>query len=427
MSQQSLDLRKSAHIVRRRKFLVGAIAAAGLVAGVGYATIHSPLTTSDALIVLPQGSPSVATQVVIINSDVVLVNALNKIHPAMTIETLQNAVEAKSLTPNVISVAAQAKSSTQAAAIANAVANSYIGYVGSATSPFGHVGARMLESATSTSTGGGAVKRYATDGIAGIILGVLVGAVLSLVLDRNDKRLRQRDDIANSIGVPVLASVPVGHPADAAGWTKLMTDYRPGITYAWRLRKALEQLGAFGAAGRPISVTVLSISADPGALALGPQLAVFAASQGVSTILVIGPQQETNTSAALATACAVPAVQWANRPANFLATVSEEIRPDSRYGAALTVVVTVVDSRDPQMHQTMRTDATVLGVSAGRSSAEQLARVAMAAASDHRGITGILVADPDSTDRTTGRIPHFVRSAQRRLPTRAEIPTESRR
>ena len=43
----------------------------------------------------------------------------------------------------------------------------------------------------------------------------------------------------------------------------------------------------------------------------------------------------------------------------------------------------------------MRTTATVLGVSAGAATAEQLARVAVVAAADGREITGILVADPD--------------------------------
>ena len=40
------------------------------------------------------------------------------------------------------------------------------------------------------------------------------------------------------------------------------------------------------------SLAVLSLSSDPGPLALGPQLAVFAASLGIPTTLVIGPQQD---------------------------------------------------------------------------------------------------------------------------------------
>jgi hypothetical protein len=57
------------------------------------------------------------------------------------------------------------------------------------------------------------------------------------------------------------------------------------------------------------------------------------------------------------------------------------------------------------MTGTMGTNATVLGVSAGAATAEQLARSATSAAADGREVAGILVADPEPTDRTTGRIP----------------------
>jgi len=66
----------------------------------------------------------------------------------------------------------------------------------------------------------------------------------------------------------------------------------------------------------------------------------------------------------------------------------------------------------------MRTTSTVLGVSAGAATADELARVAISAADDGRAIAGILVADPDPADRTTGRMPQLARPGQRRTPTR---------
>ena len=86
-------------------------------------------------------------------------------------------------------------------------------------------------------------------------------------------------------------------------------------------------------------------------------------------------------------------------------------------GAAFTVVVVVVDGRDPQVPSTVRTNATLLGVSAGGVTAEELALAATAAAEDGRDIDGILVANPDPDDQTTGRIPRLAR-VQRSLPTR---------
>jgi hypothetical protein len=91
-----------------------------------------------------------------------------------------------------------------------------------------------------------------------------------------------------------------------------------------------------------------------------------------------------------------------------------ELQPD----AALTVVVAVVDSGGPQMPKTLRTATTLLGVSAGVATADQLARLAASAAADGREITGILVADPDSADATTGRLPQLGPQKQHSIPTR---------
>jgi len=91
---------------------------------------------------------------------------------------------------------------------------------------------------------------------------------------------------------------------------------------------------------------------------------------------------------------------------------------DKQPDAPLTIVVTVVDPENPRMADTMATTATVLGVSAGAATAEQLARVAASAAGDGRQITGILVADPYPADRTTGRLPELAPPNHRRRPTR---------
>jgi hypothetical protein len=52
----------------------------------------------------------------------------------------------------------------------------------------------------------------------------------------------------------------------------------------------------------------------------------------------------------------------------------------------------------------------------------------VSADADGREIAGILVADPESTDLTMGRIPQLARPTRRRLPTRVEsMTTEMRR
>jgi hypothetical protein len=271
----------------------------------------------------------------------------------------------------------------------------------------------------------------------------VIGIIVALAARRNDRTLRERDQIANSIGVPVLASLPAEHPSDPPGWAKLLDGYQPDIVDAWHLRKALQYLGVSGlnpadgnghghgnviGIGGAASLTVISLSSDQAALALGPQLAVFAASLDIPTTLVIGPQGDVNAAAALRTACAAPPAASSRRPGKLRVTVAEDGEFDGRPRGRLTIVVTVLDSTTPKMPDTMRTAAAVLAVSAGGATAEQLARAAVCAAADGRDVVGILVADPEKTDRSTGRIPRLVQPARRKMPTRLSgFTTEIRR
>ena len=87
------------------------------------------------------------------------------------------------------------------------------------------------------------------------------------------------------------------------------------------------------------------------------------------------------------------------------------------------MVVAVADGQTPQVTGLIRTTATVLAVSAGVVTARQLARVAASAAADGRRLAGILVADPDPGDHTTGRVPQLARLTQRKMPVRVNGPS----
>jgi capsular polysaccharide biosynthesis protein len=452
MSEQALNLRRSVQIVRRHKILVGIVTAAGLLAGGAYAVLEPPPLTSTTLVALPAAiqaavSPAaaaapatttgadsyMATQVVIATSDPVLSPALSHVSPATSLLGLRRKIQVTSPTVGILSISAKGRTAAQAEATANAVADSYVAYVGSKSSLVGSVPAHVLNVAT-TATGTSRAEYLVIFCLLGALGGALIGVIVVLAFSRTDRRLRGRDEIANSIGLPVLASLPVGHPADAPGWTKLLEDYEPGPMNAWRLRNALKELGLVGANGSNgngsggSSLAVLSLSSDPGAFALGPQLAVCAASLGISTALVIGPQQDTDATATLRTACAVPPSASSKRPSHLRVTVSDGGPAGRPPAAALTIVVAVVDGKTPQVADTMRTTATVLGVSAGAATAEQLARAALSAAAADRDIAGILVADPEPTDHTTGRIPQHAQPAKRRPSMRHNgMTTEIRR
>jgi capsular polysaccharide biosynthesis protein len=429
MSQQALDLRRSTQTVRRHRVLVGIVAALGLLVGAAYLILSPPQLSSTALVILPNSAPSVQTEVVIAESQPVLSAAVARISPPVSVAELSREIHVKSVTSYIISFSARGKTAADAEATANAVANSYVAYVGLKYSLVGHVVAHMLQPATAAA-GRTLPLALLSTALVGALIGALIGVIVALVIGRSDRRLWERGDIANSIGVPVLASVPVGRPSDAAGWTRLLEDYKPGAVDAWQLRTALRQLGITGTTtdtGEGVSVAVLSLSSDPKALALGPQLALFAASQGIDTVLALSSKQDPNVTAALRTACAVPPSRPSRRPDFLRIAVSDDEGLDGRPDPTLMIAIVVIDADKPEIARAVRTTATVLGVSAAAATTEQLARVAVVAAADGREITGFLVADPESADRSSGRIPRPPQPARHRQPRSMGIATEIRR
>jgi len=186
MSKPASDLRRSVWVIRRYGILVVITAAVGLLAGSAAAAFSPVMVTSTALVVLPQAGqdgtaaaqgepdPFSATQEVIAGSDQVLSGALPDVRPAMPLAELRRHIQVGSPTPYVISVAAKGKAARDAEATANAVARSYIQYVGSASSPDGRVPARMLGPAT-RATGMAPLMRLLDGAMLGMVAGALTG------------------------------------------------------------------------------------------------------------------------------------------------------------------------------------------------------------------------------------------------------------
>jgi capsular polysaccharide biosynthesis protein len=417
MNREPLDLRRSLQILRRRLITVGIAAALGAVAGAAYTVLSPPMHAGTALVVLPSTASNAGAQVLIAESNPVLEAALPGIKPAMSLLALNNGIQVTAVTTNLVSITAQAGTAAQAEEMANALADSYVAYADSPQAPNGQAPAKVLQYATNA-TETRLPVRLITTAFLGALLGALIGAIVALATGRYDRRLRERDLMADAIGVPVLASVSVRHPTGTARWSRLLDDYEPSAADAFRLRNALNELGLAeimsADSGAGSSLSVLSFSFDERALALGPQLAAFTASLGIRTALVIGPQPDTKAAAALRAATS-PSSRRSGQ-LQVISTDSDNL--DQPPDAALTVVVAVVDGRTPQLADLMRTDAMVLGVSAGAATAEQLARIAASAAADDRRVAGILVADPDPADPTTGRLPQLARPTQTNMPTR---------
>lgn len=424
MIQEPLDFKRAVRVIARHKIVVAVAAVLGVVGGAASVILRPPMPTSQAFVLLqPVVRGGLGTQVVIARSDAVLRGALRDLREPTSLRDLQTETDARIRTNTIIAFIARRRTAAAAVDTANALARSYVEYVGRPGNlPDGTVEARIMQPAA-TATAPKQVPRLVGMGLLGALVAATLAGLGVLGVGRRDRRLRQRDEIADSIGVPVLASTGAARVADAAGWRRLLNEYEPGAADAWRMRKVLQHLGlsesvstnAHGQNPR-LTVTVVSMSVDRKALALGPQLAVFAASRGIPTALVVGPQQDVTATATLRAACAAPLAHATGRLRLVVCDDAAGFQPPDD---VLTVVVAIVDRDAPHLIHVSPSAAVAIAVSAGMATADQLAQVAASAAIGGHDIVGILVADPDPADTTTGRLPQVDRPTYDRRPTLA--------
>lgn len=253
---------------------------------------------------------------------------------------------------------------------------------------------------------------------SGAVAATIVVAVILLALALRDNRVRLRDEIADAVGSPVLAAVQSRPQRSVASWSTLLETYEATPVELWAFRRILRSLAPtdrrdeFRTAGKfdhPKSLTVVSLSGDGRGLAVGPQLAAFAASLGITTRLATGAGDE--RAAALWAACAAQH-EAPLRPCLYLGDL-----PDGQ-AIELTITLVVADRRHPNLREAPASMVTILSVASAAATAQELARLAVAVDDTGRRIDGIVVADPDQTDRTSGRHTMDERSRQATLPTR---------
>jgi hypothetical protein len=412
MSGQALDLVRSAQIVWRLRGLVAAFLALGFLGGAVYTAVSPAVYQADAFVAISQ-SVSIAKQEALVNSPLVLAPALNGVDRGVPLTTLRSRVFAKTADVGLIMVVAEAGTASQAISTANVVARSYVAVTTAANAPAsGSVVPVQLFRLATGASGTSLRWRLLYAAGTGVLAGALLGLSVAVAVGRGNRWLRERDEFADSIGVPVMASVRVSHPARRAGWTKLLGAYQPGAADAWRLGNVLRELDSSGDGS---SVAVLSLVQDRKALALGPQLAAFAAKQGIPVILVVDSRHGGKVTKALRAACATGAgPAGPGRPAVAVINPDDDRLP----AGGLVIAAVVVDGNAPRVAATIRATTTILGATSGAVTARQLTRVAASAAGDGRDVTGILVADPDPDDPTTGRLPQLARLGSRPMPTR---------
>lgn len=505
MSEQVLDVRSVASLLRRRMRLVLLLVLLG--AGVGALVIllgRPPAYHSSSQVLLPhspandgqQGGRDSATEVRIASSEVVLRPAGRAVDPELDLDQMEKLVQVSAPTEDVIRIVAQGPTAARAEALARAVAEAEVRYQSEAASTLSVAEKAALdargrtlqesleavngeiestqdrlsseapgsarhqadltalaqltaqqgdlslqidsleERAATRQAGGQAMvieaaspaKRtepvlwFAIATATGAFTAFALTAIVLVGMARRDRRLRTRDEIADSLGSAVIGSVHAHPQRSAAGWTALMEGYEPSVTDRWSLRQVLHHVGlgeltvhtGGGRSARSTSrtLTLVTLSDDPRALAVGPQLASHAASLGIRTRLVT--DQGHDSAASLWSATASLRRESEVRPGLWV----DHRRPRGKNLLDLTLRLIVVDQRHPEIVKRVANGVTLLAISSGAATPDDLARTAVAAYESGAPISGVIVADPDPLDPTTGRLLLQQRTEQGPLPAR---------
>lgn len=232
--------------------------------------------------------------------------------------------------------------------------------------------------------------------VAGAMAGLLVGSLVIFLRSRRDRRLRYRDELAAAIGLPVLASIDCACAGSVKDWRRLLEGYQPTPVDSWNFRRLLHRLVP-SEGDRGAQLNLIAFASDTPALAVSVQFARCAAELGIETQLVPGAH---STLASLRAACAL--LGPAGSPDGAFEIEGENSDEDFSE-ARLTLVVAAVEERQPIV--SVSGGASLLAVSAGYSTGEALARVALAATDSGHSLVGIVVVNPDPTDSTAGVVP----------------------
>ncbi len=291
-------------------------------------------------------------------------------------------------------------------------------------------GGSVIQSATSAIKP--SVLRIPEFGLIGLAVGLLVGVCAAFAVGRKDRRLRRRDEIARASGAAVLASLTPSKAFKSEDLLEVLENFRPSVSDKANLRRLLDELDVHKLGSRPetmhsqngaaqngagqngssvhheaVDVSAIVLAGDGKAVVAITELPAFAASLGLPVALVVDGSSASTQQLSIACAARDPLDLAAPRP-NLLTFASTPAK--SPEGVSLTVTVEVVDpvTLDVADESTVRSPSdrrqiSILVVSSGFATPEDLEVVALA--SEHHGqpLAGVVVCDPERSDNTSGQ------------------------
>ena len=230
-------------------------------------------------------------------------------------------------------------------------------------------------------------------GIIGIVIGLLGSSAFVLVRLQNNRRLRQRDEIARIAGAPVIGSLEAPRCATPSEWRDLLEE-RLRATDEWALRHILHTIPTGG--GRGQAVRVISFAGDSPAVTTGPRLALYAAGSGTPTALLPEDPIAPGGTSLGPLRAAFSGAQPVGRGLPIIMGLGDTDE------ALYTLSVTVVVFDDPSANLTPFDGTNLLSVSPNVATADELAQLTLKAADSGFVLDGVVMVNPDPTDNTTG-------------------------
>ena len=232
--------------------------------------------------------------------------------------------------------------------------------------------------------------------VVGAAAGLFAGCLVVFLYSRRDRRLRLRDELASALGLPVLASLESDSCKSAKEWKRLLEEYHPSPVDSWNFRRLLHSVVSSDSEP-PARLGVIAFADDRPSLAVGVQLARCASELGMEVELTTGAH---SSLALLRAACTLL------RPP---ASPDEPFRLDAKHAGGefaavrLALLVTAVERAKPDVPAFL--GGSLIVVSSGFATAEELARLALAASDSGSSVDGIVVVNPDPGDSTAGVVP----------------------
>ncbi|MFJ4267041.1 polysaccharide biosynthesis tyrosine autokinase [Paenarthrobacter nicotinovorans] len=296
-----MDLRDYLHIFRRSWMLISSLTLIGVLAGGGVALLSTPTYKSETqLFVAIQSSGSVQelqqgntfgqarvqSYVKTVNSPVVLQPAIDTLGLDVTPEELSRKVTASTdLNTVLITIAVEDSSPVQAAAIAEAIANSLVKVVDTLEKPRegGTSPVRLSIIMPASAPAEPSAPNTKLSLVVGLVGGLAVGLMAAILRSTLDNRIRGEADVRRVTNAPLLGGIAFDQDASKK---PLLTQAAPQSPRAESFRQLRTNLQFANVTGQARSVLVTSSLPGEGKSTTATNLAIALAQAGQTVCLV---------------------------------------------------------------------------------------------------------------------------------------------